>query len=176
MTPDERAELRRLAEAATPGPWAQGDPTFGCANAQCVVSISDAAMGRDVMGPSLQPALFDVEWIAAANPAAVLALLDQLEGAEAVIEVQDAHARQILAERDALAAQVAAVRALHYPADNDAHSTPVCETCHGEAGIHECGCWSPEDRQPVCGHCNEGHKSMSVAWPCPTIRALGADA
>lgn len=30
-----------------------------------------------------------------------------------------------------------------------------------------------EDRQPVCGHCNEGDKGISVAWPCPTIRALG---
>ena len=35
--------------------------------------------------------------------------------------------------------------------------------------------WNP-DREPVCGHCREGHKDMSVTWPCPTIRALDADA
>lgn len=97
----------------------------------------------------------NARYIAAANPAAVLGILDQLDAAEA---------------------RLAAVRELHYAADNDVRRTPACETCHGEAGIHECGCWSPEDRQPVCGHCNEGHKGMSVAWPCPTIRALGADA
>ena len=84
-------DLRALAEAATPGPWVQGDPFFGGQNAQCVVSVSEAAMGRDVMGPTLRPALFDVEWIAAANPARVLALL---------------------AERDALAARLAASEAI----------------------------------------------------------------
>lgn len=75
LTPD-LAELRRLAEAATPGPWVSGDPRFGLGNAQCIVSISERAMGRDIQGPTLRPAQFDVEYIAAANPAVVLALLD----------------------------------------------------------------------------------------------------
>ena len=78
-----REELRRLAEAATPGPWVSGDPSFGNGNAQMIVSISDRAMGRDIQGPNLRPALFDAEFIAAANPAAVLGLLDQLDAAEA---------------------------------------------------------------------------------------------
>ena len=76
LTPEMLAELRQLAEAATPGPWASGDPSFGEGNAQCIVSISERAMGRDIQGPNLRPALFDVEFIAAANPAVVLALLD----------------------------------------------------------------------------------------------------
>lgn len=83
-----------------------------------------------------------------------------------------AEALAVRAERDALAAKVEAVRALHYAADNDAARTPICETCHGKAGVHECGCWADRDREPVCGHCREGHKGMSVAWPCPTLRAL----
>ena len=74
LTPD--LVLRRLAEAATPGPWVSGDPRFGLGNAQCIVSISERAMGRDIQGPTLRPAQFDVEYIAAANPAVVLALLD----------------------------------------------------------------------------------------------------
>ena len=78
----------------------------------------------------------------------------------------------LLAERDALAAKVERVRALHRPAYNDATRTPICETCHGKEGVHECGCWSAEDYQPVCAVCNEGHKGVSVPWPCPTIRAL----
>ena len=93
VTPEMQAELRRLLDAATPVPWAQGDPAFGGRNAQCVVSISSEAMGRDVMGPMLRPALFDVELIVAAVNA-LLALLDAA------------------AERDRLAGAVERVRAL----------------------------------------------------------------
>ena len=91
-TPDV-TELRRLLDAGTPVPWAQGDPAFGGRNAQCVVSISSEAMGRDVMGPMLRPALFDVELVVAAVNA-LPALLDAA------------------AERDRLAAAVEAVRSL----------------------------------------------------------------
>ena len=141
-----REELRRLAEAATPGPWESYDRGIGWEVWADGAPLNSAF--RDTF-----PA-YDAAYIAATDPAAVLDLLDRLDAAEA---------------------RLAAVRALHYAADNDVRRTPVCETCHGEAGVHECGCWSPEDRQPVCGHCNEGHKCMSVAWPCPTIRALDAD-
>ena len=80
------------------------------------------------------------------------------------------------AEVERLTALVERVRALHYAAVNDVTRTPVCETCHGKAGVHECGCWASEDLQPVCGHCNEGDKGISVAWPCPTIRILDGGA
>ena len=101
--------------------------------------------------------------------AQVLGLLDRLAH---MTEARD-NAR---AEVGRLAARVEQVRALHYAADNDVTRTPVCETCHGKAGVHECGCWASEDRQPVCGHCNEGDKGISVAWPCPTIRILDVGA
>lgn len=100
----------------------------------------------------------DRQFIMAASPDAVLSLLDALDAAEA--------------ERDRLAAAVERVRALHYAADNDASHTPACETCHGKAGVHECGCWAPRDRVPVCGHCNDGWHGVSVPWPCPTVRLL----
>ena len=76
---------------------------------------------------------------------------------------------------DVRAARIARVRALHYAADNDAARTPICETCHGKAGVHECGCWAERDREPVCGHCMDGWHGASVPWPCPTIRALDSD-
>lgn len=64
------------------------------------------------------------------------------------------------------------LRALHYPAYNDVNRTPLCENCHGKAGVHECGCWSEDDYEPVCGHCYQGYKGMSVPYPCPTIRTV----
>ena len=100
-------------------------------------------------------------------------LLDSAESALAHMREARDNAR---AEVEGLTARVERVRALHYAADNDVARTPACETCHGKAGVHECGCWASEDRQPVCGHCNEGDKGISVAWPCPTIRALDGGA
>ena len=78
-------------------------------------------------------------------------LLDALEKAEAAIE---------------------RVREMHYAADNDPARTPRCEECEGRAGTHPCGCWAPEDRQPVCGHCNDPERGQTVPWPCPTVQAL----
>ena len=82
-------------------------------------------------------------------------------------------ARALIAELLALREQRDEVLALHYAADNDADRTPVCETCHGKAGVHECGCWAERDRRPVCGHCKKGRRGASVAYPCATVRALG---
>ena len=78
----------------------------------------------------------------------------------------------LAAERDALAAKVERVRALHYAADNDGPLTPRCPDCEGKAGANPCGCWAPQDRQPVCGECSKSYRGHSMPWPCPTIRAL----
>ena len=98
MTPD-LAELRRLAEAATPGPWST-------AAFQLVIDVAqriDVGMcgHRD-----------DAAFIAAANPDVVLALL---------------------AERDALAAKIERVRALHfgeYVEDEDQNRCFECGDDH----------------------------------------------
>lgn len=68
-TKTDRAELRRKAEAATPGPWEIGDG--------CVQSTLD---GHPLV--TVGQCDEDEQYIAAANPAAVLALLDQLDAAE----------------------------------------------------------------------------------------------
>lgn len=69
---------------------------------------------------------------------------------------------------------LAPIEALHYPAYNDADRTPLCDQCHGKAGVHECGCWADADVQPVCGACWQGYKYVPVEWPCPTAQAVAA--
>lgn len=88
-TPDE-AELRRLAEAATPGPWSltDGDPAMNgqhwTIRRQGVAGIRVSGFTYGFNG--------DAAYIAAANPAAVLALLDDLDAARAAItRVQGLH-------------------------------------------------------------------------------------
>ena len=155
----------------------------------------------DVMGLELTSARAD--YVTAVRPEVVLGILSDLSAAEErsdstarllavesarVAELTDEVGRlqrasdevfvdfdQTVAERDALAAKLDAVRALHCEADNDYRRTPSCETCHGKAGVHECGCWSSEDRQMVCGHCNGDGRFESVPYPCPTVAILDRD-
>ena len=61
----------------------------------------------------------------------------------------------LLAERDALAAKLDAVRALH--------QAYVCEECREDPSGGACR----ED--PSCEACD------SMSWPCPTIRAIGGE-
>lgn len=49
-----------------------------------------------------------------------------------------------------------------------------CPTCHGKAGVHECGCWSDTDVEYVCAECDTtGRDSRRVPWPCRTAIAVG---
>lgn len=99
----------------------------------------------------------------------------------AIRDKDDAHPLGVVgwrSEYHAMRAALDAVLALHRPCDNDAARTPICETCHGKAGVWECGCWADEDRVPVCSTCTEvdpvhdGHGA--TPWPCPTVRAVTA--
>ena len=98
-TPDV-AELRRLAEAATPGPW-ESDGLEVCQHWSLpepwhAVVNAEISCGPYCYGGSVRPIERDADaaYIAALSPAVVLALLDAA------------------AERDALAAKVERVRAL----------------------------------------------------------------
>ena len=90
LTPEKLAELRRLAEAATPGPWEafgavdgrRGERWLGVTTDMRAIESARAGDVFAAQNCTRQDALF----IAAANPATVLALLDAA------------------AERDALAA------------------------------------------------------------------------
>ena len=77
MTPTERAELRRKAEDATKGPWRANAPTDEY--------LDDHIIAANEFVCSFEPEIgvADLEFIAAANPAVVLALLDALDAATA---------------------------------------------------------------------------------------------
>ena len=176
LTPETLAELRRLAEAATPGPWEAFGAVDGRRGERWLgvttdMRATESARAGDVFAAqncTRQDALF----IAAANPAAVLALLDDADALRAELAHMTEARDNARAEVERLTAKVERVRAMHRPAYNDAARSPLCPDCAAKAGVHPCGCWADTDYEPVCAVCNEGHKGMSVPWPCPTIRAL----
>ena len=74
MTPEQMARLRELAEAATAGRW----HIYGGHNDYAIYSARgeevEHVMNLDAY--KMKPSLANAEWIAAAHPQAVLALLD----------------------------------------------------------------------------------------------------
>ena len=107
---DHANELRRLAQAATPGPWYVGTGTYEGRNIYSVVSVTDAE------GFTYQPVVATAEdnevpqWdanirlIAACNPVAISELLDRLEAAEKSDAESLEMYRKARDERDALRA------------------------------------------------------------------------
>ena len=93
-TPD-LAELRRLAEAATPGPWEafgavdgrRGERWLGVTTDMRAIESARAGDVFAAQNCTRQDALF----IAAANPAAVLALLDDADALRAELAHMRAH-------------------------------------------------------------------------------------
>lgn len=115
-------ELRRLAQAATPGPWYIGSGTYEGRNIYSAKAVTDDE------GFTYNPVVATAEddgavcWdanarlIAAANPAAISKLLDRLEAAEKDIALKerviDAFWSELAAvakEHDALRAKVEAM-------------------------------------------------------------------
>ena len=146
------SKLRELAENATPGEWEAGD-----AWVYTDPIYPDDRRLSDVLGMKFADeeraeaeharGLRNAEFIAAANPATVLALLDRLEAAERERAKWERSAWNTLQDHDgwkaraeAAEAKIAAVEALHFqyrgPGDHD-----IC----------------PADQE---------------LWPCPTVRAL----
>lgn len=88
LTPDQE-KMREAAKAATPGPWREcGHDRGGCPCAMIWATESDelvavAWKGDDMVpAPAVAPNV-NAAHIAAANPAAILALLDQVEALQA---------------------------------------------------------------------------------------------
>ncbi|MFU5758840.1 ead/Ea22-like family protein [Pseudomonas aeruginosa] len=124
----DHAELRRVAEAATPGPWScnrhwaiVGGPilefTNGAAQQQIAMACGQSWMRDDELRNN-------AEFIAANNPKTVLALLDQIDGLSEELSACTEHpggcgywreaAKRRAEERDRLRAQNDALRgALH---------------------------------------------------------------
>lgn len=92
MTIDTK-NLRKLAEAATPGPWVACGPSFGDALPRYLNEVAVDLNGDDdgmtvaeaVPGMEEESSA-DMAFIAAANPAVVLELLDRLDAAQAELD------------------------------------------------------------------------------------------
>lgn len=79
MTPEDQARLRKRAEAATKGPWRS------CRNAQR--PYKHIRFGHDENYTSSPLAAQDADYIAAASPTVILALLDEVERGEKILDV-----------------------------------------------------------------------------------------
>ena len=112
-------ELRRLAQAATPGPWLLlrvGDKSKCFAVAD--INFLSVLTVADECGTSFGAVYLDgdAKFIAAANPAATTELLDRLEAAEKDIALKEriidslgSELNAVANERDALQAKVEAM-------------------------------------------------------------------
>lgn len=89
------ADLRRLAEAATPGPW-----DFGCGLSDWAITTHSDDPGDDTH-IATTPHGQDGEYIAAANPTVVLALLDELDALRAQVHSFASEIVQMHQDRDA---------------------------------------------------------------------------
>jgi len=78
MKPDI-AELKRLAQKATPGPWAVREDGFAVVSEACWVAGTDR---RSARGFGEESSKTTAAYIAAANPQAILALIERLETLE----------------------------------------------------------------------------------------------
>lgn len=108
----DHSELKRLAEAATPGPWAY-DGSYVCP-ARTEDGTTYVELWRSI-ADCHQPE--NTKFIAAANPAAVLALIAEVEGLRAQHGRDSAELRSLCQarddarkDRDQLKAEVEALR------------------------------------------------------------------
>lgn len=115
-------ELKRLAEAATPGPW-EASNYFGkrfIANIEVIAMDADGQRRVILQGNQnfMEEAVANVAFAAAANPAAILALIAENERLDATChefasqaEFAKRQKEHLLAERDQLRAEVERLRA-----------------------------------------------------------------
>ncbi|HCF7106611.1 TPA: ead/Ea22-like family protein [Pseudomonas aeruginosa] len=125
----DHAELRRLAKAATPGPWVTDAQQNGAIfNIESESGDMCIAMSQENPAPTRleinEQRRANAEWIAAANPKTILALLDEIDGLSDELSACTEHpggcgywreaAKRRAEERDRLRAQNDALRgALH---------------------------------------------------------------
>lgn len=83
MNTEKINELRKLAQAATPGPWVAGGPSFGEPFPVWCDEVVTESGGDSPESVCLCPSgaeessTDDMSYIAAANPAAILAMIQQ---------------------------------------------------------------------------------------------------
>lgn len=108
MTSDETTKLRELANAATPGPWSK-DIFDVCAwDVERVVAKTDGEFSP----PAFNECQSNAAFIAAADPQAVIALLDEVDALKAkLVQVTAALSDEMSAvmERDVLKVKLVAM-------------------------------------------------------------------
>lgn len=114
-TPDERARLRAVAEAATPGPW-MADESLGTSfhdfEVLGPVERGNGTVRQVVIAQIHGEDSNDHTHIAAFDPPTVLALLDALDAAEAAYADLEAARLETMDQRDEARRKLAAVEAL----------------------------------------------------------------
>jgi hypothetical protein len=112
MTPEQLAAWKRLAEAATPGPWQWRDSQSMHVRAPEATVYGPAVLCASWeydSGSSIDAADANRAYIAHSSPDRVLALIAQVEAAERSLDEMESFVKAtatIAAERDALTAQV----------------------------------------------------------------------
>lgn len=88
-------ELRRLAEAATPGPWSWHSRQTADCDSWAVFDSNDSALAvnHDGWAP-------DAEFIAATDPQTVLALIERVRNDETPVSRWESRAKRVLKQRD----------------------------------------------------------------------------
>ncbi|MFU2841872.1 ead/Ea22-like family protein [Pseudomonas aeruginosa] len=172
----DHAELRRLAKAATPGPWTlyvpedyQGPDELPGYGVEC-------AEGRAIVWGALEPETGcqfdrDAEFIAAANPQAILALLDEIDGLSDELSACTEHpggcgywreaAKRRAEERDRLRAENEHLRgALHaVQAEVDGNLRPLTrDLVNMVSGLNNGS--HPND---IYDHCDEIERAIGAA-------------
>jgi hypothetical protein len=113
----DKARLKALAEAATPGPW------------ECREAEGSAAICHKhgwVADDFNEQTVFDTRYMAAANPATVLALLAELEKNLMHLRVFAQVGDSLAAERDQLKVENATLRKDAELAAKKLRSTEIC--------------------------------------------------
>lgn len=165
-------ELRRLAQAATPGPWIAAGPSFGESLPKHLNEVVVDREGDEDDGYSICNAPIglneersdDMEFIAEANPLAIEELLDRLETAE---KERDALRAALQHEADCMEAAKAEIDALRAKVAEMEQQEPV-------AWLHE----SRRDSDVVTSavkHVWQRARPMSLAsYSIPLYLAPGA--
>lgn len=171
----DHAELRRLAKAATPGPWScnrhwaiVGGPTLEFTNGAAQQQIAMACWQSWMHEEELRN---NAAFIASANPKTILALLDEIDGMNDELSACTEHpggcgywreaAKRRAEERDRLRAQNDALRgALQaVQAEVDGNLRPLTRDLVNMVSGLKNGC-HPND---IYEHCDEIERIIEVA-------------
>lgn len=148
-------DLRKIAEAATPGEWVRDGISVLGAREEHDLNTGLARLATMMMPWERERMEANAEFIATFDPQKVLELLDQIEMLERehgemteVIEPQNEHIRELTKATYVQHARLAAVEEVHERREY----------------------WT-ETGEDICDTCSRRKQGDFVYWPCDTIKA-----